>query len=270
MPPFPLDYAARGYAYLERPNRALLALFAAHRPAPRDRPLRVLDVGCGAGANGRALREREPGLHLVGVEPDPVAARLAREVFDEVREARLEQALAQPMTGPFDVVILSDVLEHQVEPVRFLQALLAAPDCAASLFLCSVPNYAVWYNRLGTLAGRFEYAWSGLHDRTHLRFFTARSLAQMLAHVGLRTLGQRVTPSLAQSFAPLLRRRFEGAVERGDHLALSHSPAYRAYERWLEPLESSACELWPSLLGFQLVVAATPGRRRASATSCPP
>ena len=35
-------------------------------------------------------------------------------------------------------------------------------------FVISVPNYAVWYNRIRTLAGSFDYTWSGLYDRTHL------------------------------------------------------------------------------------------------------
>jgi SAM-dependent methyltransferase len=262
---FPLDYAEGGYPYLERPNRALLALFDTHRPVPVDRALRVLDVGCGAGTHGREIRRRVPDAHLVGVEPDPSAAALARDAFDVVREARIEDVLASNRFDPFDVVVLSDVIEHQVEPVRFLRLLRAAPATENALYLVSVPNYAVWYNRARTLAGRFEYTWSGLYDRTHLRFFTRASLEKLLAHVELDPVGWRASPSLVQSLAPWLRSRFEASLRRGEHRALSDSPAFRAYERWIEPVETAVCAAWPTLLAFQLVVAAVP--RRATAKS---
>jgi hypothetical protein len=37
---------------------------------------------------------------------------------------------------------------------------------------------------------------------------------------------------------------------------LPKSPAYRLYERVVEPTERVVCGLWPSLLGFQIVTAA--------------
>ena len=77
-----------------------------------------------------------------------------------------------------DAVLLSDVIEHVVNPVQFLSDLVRFPGLRNALFLVSVPNYAVWYNRLLTLAGRFEYAESGLYDRTHLRFFTRASVGR--------------------------------------------------------------------------------------------
>jgi hypothetical protein len=119
-----------------------------------------------------------------------------------------------------------------------------------------VPNFGVWYNRLRTLAGRFEYAWSGLYDRTHLRFYTRKSIRTMLEYCGFTLLADRGTASLVQSAAPLLRRGFDQNVSAGDHLALMRSPRYRLYQRYVEPAEEAVCNLWPSLLAFQIVVAA--------------
>ena len=42
---------------------------------------RVCDLGCGSGALGLLLLEREEKLSLTGVELDPAAAALARETF---------------------------------------------------------------------------------------------------------------------------------------------------------------------------------------------
>jgi len=106
------------------------------------------------------------------------------------------------------------------------------------------------------LAGRFEYSWSGLYDRTHLRFFTRRSIGKVLRYAGFELVCDACTPSLVQSAAPLLRRFFERDVAAGNHLALGDSRAFGAYERFVEPLEQRACGLWPELLGFQIVCVA--------------
>ncbi|HWA71310.1 MAG TPA: methyltransferase domain-containing protein [Polyangiaceae bacterium] len=250
---YPLDYRASDYAYIERPNAVLLALFARHVAARSAAP-RVLDVGAGAGANARAVRALAPRAHLTAIEPNPQAAAQLRAACDVVHQSELSSWLAEPAQGgEFDAVLLSDVIEHVVNPVQFLSDLVRFPGLRNALFLVSVPNYAVWYNRLLTLAGRFEYAESGLYDRTHLRFFTRASVGRLLAYSGLSVIEQRVTPSLAQSLAPWLRARFQAAVNSGDHLALEGSRLYRGYARFVEPLETSVCQLWPELLGFQIV-----------------
>ena len=256
---FPLDYESRGYAYVERPNETLLALLGKHVCQP-GRRAKILDVGCGAGANARALVERFPETSVVGIEPDAHAAELARAACVEVVQGTLDDFLKRDDETRFDAVVLSDVIEHVVEPVRFLRALRDAPVAASARWFVSVPNYAVWYNRLRTLAGRFSYSWSGLYDRTHLRFYTRKSVRELLDHCDLDVLEQAATPSLVQSAAPLLRRFFEKDVEPGEHLSLSESPAFRLYSRHVEPLEARVCSLWPELLAFQIVSVAVPRR----------
>lgn len=214
-------------------------------------------MGVGAGANARALRTSWSGeLHITGIEPNPRAAQLARAVCDRVIVGTLETALTGNEFGEVDAVLLSDVLEHTVNPVAFLRALLTDARTRDARFFISVPNYAVWYNRALTLLGRFEYARSGLYDRTHLRFFTRASIERLLSHVGLQVRESASTPSLVQSLAPWLRRAFERDVAAGEHLSLSSSPVYAAYERFVEPVEKRICRLWPELLGFQIVLVA--------------
>lgn len=262
---YPLDYRAGDYAYIERPNGVLVELFGRH-VASRVAAPRVLDIGAGAGANARALRALAPGLQLTAIEPNPRAAALLAEVCDTVFEGELGAWLERGQLDRgqrergyedvFDAVVLSDVIEHVEKPVEFLASLVAHPGLRDALFLVSVPNYAVWYNRLLTLAGRFEYAESGLYDRTHLRFFTRASISGLLAHTGLSLVEQAATPSLAQSLAPWLRGRFQSALDTGEHLALEGSRLYRGYARYVEPVETRVCGLWPELLGFQIVSAA--------------
>lgn len=252
---YPLDLDAVDYAYVERQNSALVAMIAERLDGPRPR---VLDVGCGAGANGRALKSRLGAVEIHGIEPNAAAAALARESLDSVFTGRADAWLASQSEGgePFDAVVLSDVIEHVPDPLGFLRVLRAHAPLARARWFVSVPNYAVWYNRVRTLLGRFDYAWSGLYDRTHLRFFTRRSVVRLLEHAGFECDAISATPSLVQSAAPALRKFFDRDVADGDHLSLGESPAYRAYVRYVEPVETAVCKLWPSLLAFQIVVSA--------------
>src|SRR5579872_5084254 len=47
---FPLDYRSSAYAYVERPNSVLVELLEHHVLSERP-SARILDIGCGAGAN---------------------------------------------------------------------------------------------------------------------------------------------------------------------------------------------------------------------------
>jgi trans-aconitate methyltransferase len=263
MTGYPLDLQNVSYSYLERPNRSVVALLDRH--VLRHNPAAViLDVGCGCGANARAVRERYPRARIIGIEPDARAAELAREACESVFNGTMEQWLAsEARAATVDAVVLSDVLEHIADPVAWLRAMVARPELRGASWLVSVPNYAVWYNRVRTLAGRFDYAWSGLYDRTHLRFYTRKSVRQLLDYCGLQCVAERCTPSLVQSLAPLLRRRYESNVAARDHLALVDSTGYRFYRRFVEPAEEAVCNLWKGLLGFQIVLAARVNRDAA-------
>jgi SAM-dependent methyltransferase len=262
----PLDLERTGYSYVERPNTVLVGLLERHVLRRLAAP-RILDIGCGCGANAREVRRRKPGAYQLGIEPNPQAAALAAEICDAVHVGELASWLAQASgDAHFDAVVLSDVLEHVADPVGFLRALGTAPALREAIFVISVPNYAVWYNRLRTLGGRFDYRWSGLYDRTHLRFFTRRSVRELLAYCGFDWLDDRCTPSIVQSTAPLLRRFFERDVSAGNHLVLLDTPAYRFYQRVVEPIEAGACQVWPELLGLQIVAVA----RLRAAASCVP
>jgi trans-aconitate methyltransferase len=253
--PIPLDLERTGYSYVERHNTTLVSLLDKHVLRYRPRA-RVLDVGCGAGANGRAIRAKAPSVELHGIEPDEGAANLARDAYDAVFHGDVNAWLKGAGDPPFDAVVLSDVLEHIVDPIAFLRSLAKAPSLSRATWVISVPNYGVWYNRMNALLGRFEYAWSGLYDRTHVRFFTRASIRRALAYAGLRLVDESCTPSLVQSLAPVLRKFFERDVAKGEHLTLTASPAYRIYTRAVEPTEAALCRAWPELLGFQIVTVA--------------
>lgn len=144
---------------------------------------RVLDVGCSAGHVSAVLVEA--GNDVIGVEVDADDAELARRQIGTVHVLDLEHQRASDVeSGPFDVVLIADVVEHLRDPLPTLRDLtsLLAPG---GEIIASVPNGVHADIRLMVLEGRFEYQDSGLLDRTHLRWFTRSTLRDLLAEAGL-------------------------------------------------------------------------------------
>jgi len=249
---FPLDLASTPYSYIERPNSVIVSLIREHVLSRRP-DARILDIGCGCGANAEALKHLVPTVRVTGIEPNEKAAELARAACADVFNGTLEEWLESPGRPNYDGVVLSDVLEHIADPVAFLRSLVATPELRGSTWVISVPNYGVWYNRVKTLFGRFDYAWSGLYDRTHLRFFTRRSIRALLDYAGLEVIEDRCTPSIAQSTASVLRRFFRDDVASGNHLVLTQNRGFQLYQKLIQPAETSLCGVWPELMGFQVV-----------------
>jgi methionine biosynthesis protein MetW len=150
-------------------------------PAPARR---VLDVGCGAGALGAALRA-ERDVEVAGLELSPDAAARARERLDAVVEANLDELEELPFEpASFDAMIFGDVLEHLRDPHRLLRTLRPwlADDGA---LVCSIPNVGHWSVVLPLLTrDRWPYADAGLLDRTHVHFFTLTEAEEMLRDCG--------------------------------------------------------------------------------------
>ena len=148
---------------------------------PRAR--RVLDVGCGAGALGSALKAAGVG-HVAGVEGNPDAAAVARARLDRVVEGDLTAVPLPFEHAEFDCLVFADVLEHVSAPDRVLHRYLGFL-AADGRVIVSVPNMRFWSVLARLAFDRWSYTDSGIRDRTHLRIFTRRSLLALLAEQGL-------------------------------------------------------------------------------------
>ncbi len=171
---------------------------------------RVLDVGCGEGSWASDLRAKGFSA-LVGIERDLVSAEAARTRYDNVHCGSVEDATLADLGGkPFDLVIFGDVLEHLVDPWAALRQARGWVRDGGSAAI-SVPNLRhVRVLQQLVLHGEFAYEERGIMDRTHLRWFTRRSLDRTLIESGWRPQRWRgrVSPRL-QPVNERFGRRFE-------------------------------------------------------------
>ena len=142
---------------------------------------KVLEIGCAAG--GFRLNFPEE-VEYWGVEPVREAADQARQKNIKVLCGTYDDVCGQLPTAYFDVVVCNDVIEHVADPEAFLVSLKdkLAPN---GVLVGSIPNVRFWGNLINLLVRRdWKYEESGVLDRTHLRFFTAKSFRRLMHDAG--------------------------------------------------------------------------------------
>lgn len=144
----------------------------------------VLDCGCGDGRIAQALTARSRDVW--GIEARAEAAHNARRYCTEVIQGSIAENSTWPLLPgkKFDAAIFSHVLEHLTDPEGSLRLLQPHLD-ANALLVIVLPNIATWRVRLHLLFGNWDYQDDGPLDRTHVRFYTARTAQAFLESAGL-------------------------------------------------------------------------------------
>jgi SAM-dependent methyltransferase len=124
----------------------------------------------------------------------PASARRVLDVGTDLGPDLASIEALAPGSGPFDAMLLRDVLEHVSDPVRLLRTLL--PSLADDgVIVCAIPNVKHWSVLYPLLVhDRWTYQdGGGLLDRRHVHFFTLDELSDMLDELGLE--GVEVVPN---------------------------------------------------------------------------
>jgi 2-polyprenyl-3-methyl-5-hydroxy-6-metoxy-1,4-benzoquinol methylase len=240
------------YYQFEDINNAIIRLFRDTQQRDKN-PGSVLDLGCGRGRLG--LEVARLGYTVTGIDNSSVACATARTRISEVIEldfTKLTTVADTLKERKFDWIMAADVLEHTPDPKTTLSfyGRFLKPD---GRLIVSLPNVAVWDNRLRLLFGRFDYRDSGVMDRTHLRFFTFRTARELVSEARFTPLRTTWEPGIARAFLPRLKRLVtrEAAPD-----TLLESPSYRFYSRYILPAEHLVCGIAPGLLAFRVVILA--------------
>jgi 2-polyprenyl-3-methyl-5-hydroxy-6-metoxy-1,4-benzoquinol methylase len=148
---------------------------------------KILDVACAGGYMASLLKEK--GCSVVGVDFDA-------EYINEAKkhcEAYFLDITKEKVEGKYDVIILGDILEHLPAPNKILLDLKENLN-ENGYIIISLPNIVNIYPRLKILFGSFDYQDKGIFDRTHLRFFTRKTLKEMLVDTGYTIEKMEYTP----------------------------------------------------------------------------
>lgn len=171
-------YTAKDLAYYSNARTDYVNLLPSNAEAS------ILELGCGNGATGAlALRDGKAGTY-VGVELIPEMADQAAQVLTKVHQGDVERMELPYAPGTFDALVISEVLEHLVNPETTLRRLVGMLKPGA-VVMASSPNIGYWENVLALARGQFRYTDSGMMDRTHLRWFTPSSFRELFEGAGI-------------------------------------------------------------------------------------
>lgn len=209
------NWLARQHSIRNVVRQELAARFVAEHLPWRDRPLRVLDAGCGQGT--QAIRLAVAGHLVDGVDADDrmldafrsALAELDPVVRGRIRllNGRVENLSEELERSSYDVVLCHGVIMYVPDPVPVISALtpMLADDGMLSLIARNQPSIAVraghrgqWSEALAALRGEVTYtnelsANARADTVEDLRSLLVSSGLTMQAWYGIRVLSDTAT-----------------------------------------------------------------------------
>ena len=138
---------------------------------------RILDIGAGWGHILYAMGERFPGSKRTAIEFSLVCVEHLKGMGIEVFTDAADNVLPE-MDQKFDVVIISHVFEHLLNPFEILKLVREklAPD---GVLYVEVPNIPA-----GSLLKYPDHIWNPRYDEPHITFFSLDVLRDILVRAG--------------------------------------------------------------------------------------
>jgi 2-polyprenyl-3-methyl-5-hydroxy-6-metoxy-1,4-benzoquinol methylase len=167
---------------------------------------KVLDIGCANGAFASLVKEKNKA-EVWGIELMEDEAKVAVSVLDKVFIGNCEKYIDGLPEHYFDVIYLNDVLEHLVDPYSVLETLKSklAPN---GVVISSIPNVRFFRTFSKVLFSKdWKYEDHGVMDKTHLRFFTGKSIRRMYEELGYSVLTHEGI-NITKSIKPILYNIF--------------------------------------------------------------
>ena len=150
---------------------------------------RVLDVGCACGDLGYALVTHKK-CEVWGIEGNEGSANVARKlgVYKNIAVVDLNSVSTESFSNyneKFDAIVFGDVLEHLSDPENIL-TIFKKYLRPGGYFVVSLPNISHLSIKAQILFDDWEYTDVGLLDRTHIRFFTYKTILALLSKLNLQ------------------------------------------------------------------------------------
>jgi len=148
----------------------------------------VLDIGSGRGALAAYLKDNK-GCDVTANDVNEKALAICRK--KGLKTARFDLEGKDAIPGAYDVIVLSAVLEHLIDPLAALEKLRKSLRKDGEIVIL-VPNFSFWAARILHLIGRNAKRFGqskkerkmGIQPYAHLQFFNKRTLKYCLEKTG--------------------------------------------------------------------------------------
>lgn len=148
----------------------------------------VLDVGCNKGY----LKRFAPNNNFYGIDQNKNDLEKAKkEGYKKVYHMDLNNYQVFSYREKFDVIVFADILEHLIYPDKVLRFFINHYLRNGGKVIISLPNVANFTVRLNLLLGHFDYAESGILDKTHLHLYTLYSARKFISGCGLKIIREK-------------------------------------------------------------------------------
>jgi 2-polyprenyl-6-hydroxyphenyl methylase/3-demethylubiquinone-9 3-methyltransferase len=149
-------------------------------------PRRILEIGCGNGSTANRFARRG-GIEIVAVELSDSGLAQARAAMDPAFPVRFERMSAYDdlagRFGHFDLVLCLEVIEHLYSPRLFVDRAHEALVDGGRMIL-STPFHGYWKYLALALSGKCDQHFNPLWDGGHIKFWSERTLCQLLNERG--------------------------------------------------------------------------------------
>jgi len=149
--------------------------------------LRILDIGCGNGSLTHALAQQ--GYEVIGMEESSSGAEIAQRNFPDCQF--IQGSIYSPpptlLDNSFGVVISVEVIEHLYYPKELprLAKRCLRPD---GRLIVTTPYHGYLKNLALALVGVMDRHHTVLWDGGHIKFFSVKTLSQLLIAEGYTDL----------------------------------------------------------------------------------
>jgi 2-polyprenyl-3-methyl-5-hydroxy-6-metoxy-1,4-benzoquinol methylase len=171
------------------------------RSADREQPLRVLDVGCGEAQLTAAIAQA--GFAVVGIDVAEEPLRRARRLHADIDLRLVSADGAWPFEDAcFDVVWAGETIEHVTDTAGWLSELRRVLRSGGSLLLSTPAHSRLTLLALALSGASFDRRFDPRSD--HVRFYSRRTLARLLADFGFEQIELRAAGGLPGARTTLL------------------------------------------------------------------
>lgn len=167
-------------------------------------PGALLDLGCGNG--WLSEQYRLAGFDVTACDQSPDGLALGEQAFPSVRFE--QRSVYEPLGGPFDCIVSSEVIEHLYSPATMLERCFEALRPGGTLVLTT--PYHGWLKNVAIAAtGKFDKHVNPAFEGGHIKFFSRATLEKTVQAAGftdLRFAGAGRVPYLWKSMIVAGRR----------------------------------------------------------------